>query len=166
MALKFLNMSQKELAEIAIANHLYVDGWNIINHYLEIVLNKKLKCKRYICVMFEGDKAIGACTISTDTKQIAVFVAKSIRSKGVGSKLVAQALKETKMKRHQVFAGNGIDGSIDFFKKNKILSFDAAQIPLTQQQVNDYIAKKKTYAQLLKEFMIQEYQKEFGVVAV
>ena len=159
-SLNFKELSQVELANIAIENHLYVDDWQIYSHYTEIAMNKKMLSLRYIVVLFDENKPIGACTVSFEDYQIAVFVSDEARGKGAGSILIEQALKKTGYKRSQVYAGNGIKGSEVFFEKNKIVIFGSG-IPLTKEQTQEFIAHKKTYIQLLKECIEFEYIKKF-----
>ncbi len=159
-SLKFKELSQAELANIAIENHLYIDGWQIYSHYTEIAMNKKMLILRYIVVLFDGENPIGACTVSLEDYQIAVFVSDEARGKGAGSILIEQALKKTGYKRSQVYASNGINGSEVFFEKNKIVTFGSG-IPLTKEQTQEFIDHKKTYRQLLKECIEFEYIKNF-----
>lgn len=160
-SLNFKELTQVELAKIAIENHLYIDDWQIYLHYTEIAMNRKLVPQRHIVVLFEGDKPIGACTISFGDYQIAVFVSDEARGKGAGSLLIEQALKKTGYKRSQVYAGNGIEGSESFFEKNKIVVLGSG-LPLTNEQTKEFLEHKKTYKQLLKECIDFEYIKKFG----
>lgn len=159
-SLNFKELTQVELAKIAIENHLYIDDWQIYLHYTEIAMNRKLVPQRYIVVLFDGENPIGACTVSLGDYQIAVFVSDEARGKGAGSILIEQALKKTGYKRSQVYASNGINGSEVFFEKNKIVTFGSG-IPLTKEQTQEFIAHKKTYIQLLKECIEFEYIKKF-----
>lgn len=163
MALRFPKKSQQELAQIAIDNHLYVDGWDIFRHYESIKDMRRADYHLQIFVMFQGMTPVGACTVSDETRQIAVFVHPSVRGKGVGSKLIDRALSETGLKRNQVFAGIGESGSESFFKKNKIVSFETSGVPLSKEQTEDFINHVKSYKTLLIEEIQSRHKDVFGL---
>lgn len=106
--------SFQELAKIAIKNRLFVSGW-LLNSVLHQIKNGTLLAK--VVLHYENNTPVAVAVNIVDASyfdyKTMVFVRKTQRNKGIGSKI----LKELDApKNSQV--GKGVNESVNFWLKN------------------------------------------------
>lgn len=156
MRLSFPKTAQKKLAEIALDSTLFMPYWSMVEEYVHIKNYPNTTSK--IIVAFNGNEPIAAATYLKDTHKIAVFVKSEFRKQGIGSLMIQKTLERFNLNHDDVCAGEGVHGSEIFFKKNKLLVYPYAEVPISY----DYEDDSQTYSQKIKEFLKMDYQNQFG----
>ena len=108
----------KENAKIAIKNHLYIDGWTLLDSLKEVLNNGK-ENNYYVNIAYRDNKAV-AVIYATST-HIQIFVKREYRRRGIGKQLINRLVKYTGKKDFKVY--KGIHESTFFwnsFKKIKL----------------------------------------------
>lgn len=100
----------KSAADIALKNRLYVSGW-LLSRTLKHI--RKYNYCNSIILAYEHGIPVGVALRNAHNSPIQVFVKKSYRHKGIGTKLVKSLQKELGI----VQAAYGIAGSGEFYKK-------------------------------------------------
>lgn len=157
--------SQTELALIAIQNHLFVKDWNISRHYDDIVDNNR-QSHYLISVFFEQDTPVACATLHKSEKFLNVYVNPEYRGKNFGIKIIEQLLNEHNIDKKEVYAFIGEDGTEQFYKKAGIACF-ADDIPMTDQETQDYLNHKLNFNELVKikiKQKLEEYQNNIATV--
>ena len=154
MRLSFPKIAQKKLAEIALDSTLFIPYWSMVEEYVHIKNHPNTTSK--IIVAFNGNEPIAAAIYLKDTHKIAIFVKSSFRKQGIGSLMIQKTLQRFNLNHDDVCAGDGVHGSEIFFKKNKLLVYPYAEVPIS------YDDDTNKQSQQIKEFLKKEYQQKFG----
>ena len=109
------NLPAQEAADIALKNRLYVSGWGLIWTLKQVRDNNMNAC----VALCEKDGRYVGVSIRIRGRgkshwNIAVFVRKAERNKGIGTKLVGAIKDDT------CSAGYGVVGSENFWDKNNV----------------------------------------------
>ena len=136
------------LATIALNHQLYVPGWNLENHYQEIIHHGD-KSHYYITLMFEQNKPVAAATLHIHENIINLYVEQTHRGKGIGISIIEQILTENSLQKNDVYAFFGQEGSELFYEKAQIACFDGS-VPLSKKEIDDYLAHNIEYHELIK----------------
>lgn len=107
----------KEMATIALQNHLYVSGWSLYG-WLKYI--QKNGSSFPVSIAYVKDTPVGICMIhKTSNKKyiIATFVDKKYRRNGIGSKLIQSIKNKVQMPIIRIY---GETYSLEFFEKNNI----------------------------------------------
>lgn len=112
-------LTNQEACKLAIKHRLFVSGW-MMNHQLHLGARDSGHVM-LAAVYMEADVPI-AVTVVTRYNDIQVFVRKSARRRGIGSKLIEYARKTLKESQaNRLDAGIGlISGSREFWQANNI----------------------------------------------
>ena len=108
------NLTAQEAAAIALKNRLYVSGWGLSSQLSLISKGKMPDAKVVLCE--KDGKCVGVAVRISKGKywNTAVFVRKSERRQGIGSKLLSN------VKTDDSIAGYGIEGCQNFWDKNNV----------------------------------------------
>lgn len=116
---------RKNFASIALRHRLYIsqDGWQLA-YFLRLVKNLDHSCD--ISLAYINDVPVGVSLLLHDmmpgphnkklSNQISVFVRKSYRKMGIGTRL----LNTLKDKKSNIFAREGIEVSKNFYEKQNV----------------------------------------------
>ncbi len=133
------NKSNRELAQCALDNHLYVGGWFMQHLILETLATQKKQKENSFVILYHQEalpqtnpldktkyvKKAVACGIYERKQQtVSIYVKPKYRKYGYGSQILQKLLRKIKKQPTQVLAGIGIGGSDKFFEKNGVFSFD------------------------------------------
>lgn len=114
-------LSDEEACKLALKHRLYVSGW-MLNGQLRG--GAKYGAVRHASIYTQAGVPVGV-TVVTNANDIQVFVRKSHRRKGIGSKLVAHAMKCMGDRAAGIDAGTGLqNGSRQFWKANNVPMYD------------------------------------------
>lgn len=107
------NIPAQEAAKIALRSRLYVSGWGLSGQLVKITKGYVPDAKVALCE--KGGKYVGVAINKVNgCWNTAVFVRKSERRKGIGSKLLEH------VKTTNSYAGYGIEGCQHFWNKNGV----------------------------------------------
>lgn len=110
-ALKSEMWNQNQInADIALKNRLYVSGYMLSGFLIQI---RNGEIDGTVLLHYENDIPVGVAVSGDFTYELMVFVRKSMRNKGIGSKLLSQ-MNTPKV----AIVGRGCDASYHFWRKN------------------------------------------------
>lgn len=136
MIVEILDIEDNKAAQIALDNRLYVDGW-LMKTFYERIINGNVMNYSISVAVVDG-VIVGAATLSGLKKMVSVFVKDDYRKKGIGSNLLDSVLAKKGFDKSDVFAGQGILGSHEFFFKNKIMAIGSADMLVLQASANEH----------------------------
>lgn len=107
-------LENKNKAEIALKNRLFVSGW-LLNKILNQVKNGFISAN--LEIYYENELPVGVAVNITEENyndyKTMIFVKKSYRNKGIGSKLIKQLNPSI-----DSMVGKGVPNSVNFWVKN------------------------------------------------
>lgn len=147
------NLTEKQLAELGLQNHLFVDGWQMEGLYES--------CLTYseglgIHMIMEGHEPIAACILYLDDGMLNVFVKKEYRGKGYGKKIIQETLEKYGKKIYQVYGTYGIEHSKEFYHGCGVAYFHDGDIPASKEDYRKYREGQMTL-QDIREKAIRNY---------
>lgn len=148
--------TQKQLAQVARDNQLFIHGWQQFEHYLDILENNE-KSNYLITVLFLQKKAVAAVCLHKKELSISVYVDPQYRGKNLGIKVIDKLVKEHKVKKENLHAFMGEDGTFDFFKKAGIACFED-EISLTPTETEQFLNHEITYSELVQNKINQKLE--------
>ena len=128
-----MNISQKELATIALNHHLYVDNWNLENYFQDIKEYGD-KSHRFISIIFHHEQPVAVATLHKVEKNLDIYVDNSFRKQGLGIQVIEQILSEYNISKQDVYAFLGESGSEFFYQKAGIACFNNS-IPMNKKEI-------------------------------
>ena len=150
------NLFNKELAELAIQNKLFVEDWQMKKYYEDI---KNGDENLGIHLIFDNNYPVASCVINLEEGSLNVFVNKAYRGKKYGQQVVFETMEKYNRTVNDVYGVEGIEGSKQFYNSCGIayfktgyfnMSLEELQLVMINQLDINTIRKKR-----IKESLIQ-----------
>lgn len=137
------NLTEIQLAKLALDNALFVEGWQMKGLY-ETIERGGLG----IAIIIENNKPVASCIINLEEGIINVFVKPEYRGQGYGKKVIYETLAKYSKSPQEVYGCAGSPGSEKFYGNCEIAYFPDGSFSMTQEEIPLLMNGKLTLADI------------------